>query len=313
MSKTLKKLAAIDIGSNAMRAAFASLSEDGHLKVFKNYRYPLRLGADVFAKGKISKNRLNMTEIAFSELLMKLAKYQITEVHAVATSALRDANNAKDLIQSIKKLTGIEIQVIEGTMEASLIKNAIDKIIPLQNKVALLIDIGGGSTEITLTRNRRTLFSKSYQFGTVRILKSLAQNSIEKDIENFSQNVKKQLDKYLQDDVINLCIGTGGNLRTMGKLRQTILKRPSNRITVVELGGIYAELVNLPFAERIKRFDLKKDRADVIVPAMAMIEQILIDNNIYEILLPKIGLKEGVLLENITYEVQELHLQSKDQ
>lgn len=313
MPKTLKKIAAIDIGSNAMRSAFATLTDDGHLKVFKNYRYPIRLGEDVFSKGKLSKNRIRITEEAFSELFIKLSKHKITDVYAVATSALRDAENSKQLIDLIKKQTGIKIEIINGLKEAELIKNAIESIIPLHNKIALLIDIGGGSTEITLTKNGKILTSKSYQYGTVRLLKSIQSNQIEKDIEEFSKKVKNHLAKVLKGQEINLCVGTGGNLRRMGKLRQRMLKKPTNRVTMVELNSMYTEIVHLPVHERVQKFNMREDRADVIVPAMAMIEQILIDNDIYEILLPKIGLKEGVLLENIGHSVSELHLQSKNQ
>lgn len=313
MAKMLKKIAAIDIGSNAMRAAFATLFDNGHLRIFKNYRYPIRLGEDVFSNGRLSKNKIKITEAAFNELFIKLAKHKITEVHAVATSALRDAQNSKQVIDLINKQTGIKIKVINGRKEADLIKNAVETIIPFKRKIALLIDIGGGSTEITLTKNNKILFSKSYQYGTVRLLKSIHANNIEKDIEDFSKKVRTQLQKYLKGEEINICIGTGGNLRRMGKLRLQIFKKPTNRVTLVELNAMYSEVVNLPVSQRVERFSLRIDRADVIVPAMAMIEQILIDNNIYEILLPKVGLKEGVLLENLAKKPTEIHLPRKNQ
>lgn len=313
MPKTLKKIAAIDIGSNAMRAAFATLSDDGHLRVFKNYRYPIRLGEDVFSKGRLTKNKIKITEQAFNELFVKLSKHKITEVHAVATSALRDAENSKQVIDLIKKQTGISIKVINGKREADLIKTAVENTISLKGKISLLIDIGGGSTEITLTKNNKIIFSKSYQYGTVRLLKSISSNKIEKDIEDFSKKVRTQLNKYLNGQEINLCIGTGGNLRRMGKLRHQIFKKPTNRVTLVELNAMYSEVVHLPVFQRAERFSLRPDRADVIVPAMAMIEQILVDNNIYEILLPKVGLKEGVLIDNSEYKIEEIHLPRKNQ
>lgn len=313
MPKTLKKIAAIDIGSNAMRAAFATFTDDGHLRVFKNYRYPIRLGEDVFSKGRLTKNKIIVAEEAFTELFAKLSKHKITEVNAVATSALRDAENSKQIIDLIKKQTGISIKIINGKKEAELIKTAIESTISLKGKIALLIDIGGGSTEITLTKNNKILFSKSYQYGTVRLLKSISLNKIEKDIEDFSNKVKAQLHKYLQGQEINLCVGTGGNLRRMGKLRFQIFKKPTNRVTLVELNAMYSEIEHLPVFKRAERFNLRPDRADVIVPAMAMIEQILVDNNIYEILLPKVGLKEGVLIDNLEYQVEEIHLPRKNQ
>lgn len=308
MPKTLKKLAAIDIGSNAMRAALATYTDDGHLRVFKNYRYPIRLGADVFANGKLSKNRIKITEDAFQELFLKLSKHNIIEVSAVATSALRDAENSKELLDKIKKQTGITIDIINGIQEANLIKKAVESVISLNNRIALLIDIGGGSTEITLTKNGKIIVSKSYQYGTVRLLKSMRENRIEKDVQDFSTRVRSYLKKHLKGKEINLCVGTGGNLRRMGKLRRQIYKRPMNRVTQIELNGIYAEVANITTQQRVQRFEMREDRADVIVPAMAMIENILLDNNIYEILLPKIGLKEGVLLETLGANPTEIHL-----
>lgn len=313
MPQILKKIAAIDIGSNAMRAVLATFSNSGHLKIFKNYRYPIRLGEDVFSKGKLTKSRIKITEEAFSELFIKLSKHKITEVYAVGTSALRDAENSRQLIDLIKNQTGIQIKVINGTKEAELIKYAVETVISLNGKIALLIDIGGGSTEVTLTKNGKILVSKSYQYGTVRLLKSLRSNQFEQDIETFSRKVKTYLNKYLKGHEINMCIGTGGNLRRMGKLRHQIFKKPTNRVTMVEINSMYSEVVNLSVIERVERFGMRADRADVIAPAMAMIEQILLDNNIYEILLPKVGLKEGVLLENIKDPVRELHLQVKNQ
>lgn len=306
----MKKYCAIDIGSNAMRAVFAKVY-DNEAHCFKNYRYPLRLGADVFKYGKITNERMKITELAFGELFLKLSKHNIDHVRACATSALRDSLNGEYLINKIKKQTGINIEVIDGMKEAQLIKNAVDFNLPLKDKSALLIDIGGGSTEITLTRNSKIITSRSYQFGTVRLLESHKLNSIEEDIIYFCENVNAHLAHFTEH--IDICIGTGGNLRRMGKLRNNLLGKPTTSINVNELESILLEVEPYSIEKRMNMFNMRRDRADVIIPAMQMIEHLLHYTNIKNIYLPRVGLKEGILLDSIKPRPKKLHLAIKGQ
>lgn len=306
----MKKICAIDIGSNAMRAVFAKVIDEETF-CFKNYRYPLRLGADVFKYGKITPERFKITEQSFGELFLKLSKHNIENVRACATSALRDSLNGEYLINKIYKQTGIEIEVIDGMKEAQLIKNAVNFNFSLKNKTALLIDIGGGSTEITLTRNSKIITSRSYQFGTVRLLESHKLKSIEEDIIYFCENVNAHLSHF--SDQIDVCIGTGGNLRRMGKLRNNLLGKPSTMMHVSELESLLLEVEPYSIEKRMKLFNMRRDRADVIIPAMQMIEHLLHYTNIQNIYLPRVGLKEGILLDMIKPKPSKLHLAIKGQ
>lgn len=308
MRTNTDKIAAIDIGSNAMRVAFATFDENKSLKVFKNYRYPIRLGADVFKCGIISKKRIRKTEEAFSEILHKLAKYNITKVHAVATSALRDSKNGKELRESIFNLTGINIETISGDKEAELIKKAIGVIIPFEKKVSLLIDIGGGSTEIIIIKNGVISFVKSYQLGTVRFLND-SPVKIRKTITQMQQDITNTL----QGEKVDQFIGTGGNLRRMGKLRGLFFNKPMNQITKVELNKVYSNIKVMNIEQRVKELDMRKDRADVIIPAISIVKSLMATQNIESILLPRVGLKEGVLIDNLPYPPLEVHLPIKGQ
>jgi exopolyphosphatase/guanosine-5'-triphosphate,3'-diphosphate pyrophosphatase len=305
-----EKFCAIDIGSNAMRAVIAK-NIDQELFCFKNYRYPIRLGADVFKDGKISPKRMKMTELAFGELFLKLSKHNVTHVKACATSALRDSINGERLIEKVHQQTGIKIQIIDGLKEAELIKNAIHSIYDLENKCALMIDIGGGSTEITITKGKRILASRSYQFGTVRILESLQKKSSHQEIMDFCENASKFIFQYT--DSIDHCFGTGGNLRRMGKLRMQLLNKASYEINRFELEMIINTIMPLSNKERIKKFNMRPDRVDVIVPAMEMIYFLLCYCDIDTIKLPKVGLKEGILLSSVSNPIKKLHIQSKGQ
>jgi len=306
----IENYCAIDIGSNAMRAVVARY-HNNELSCFKNYRFPLRLGADVFKQGKISPARLKKTEIAFGELFLKLSKHHVTKVRACATSALRDSMNGEQLIQSIRTQTGIDIEIIDGITEAQLIKEAISSRYNLKKKVALMIDIGGGSTEITLTDNSQIIASRSYQFGTVRLLESHKNKSIFNDIQVFCEDASSFISEHTHS--IDTCIGTGGNLRRMGKLRSMLLEKASASITINELDAIYQVVNSYPLSKRVKLFNMRKDRADVIIPAMMMINHLMRYCEINTIHLPRVGLKEGILLSIPQRKVSKLHLAIKDQ
>lgn len=304
------KIAAVDIGSNAMRAVFAEVNNH-EVSFIKNYRWPLRLGADVFKSGKISQKRFKATEEAFGELFLKLSKHNIERVNAVATSAMRDSSNGKELASSVKKQTGIEIEIIDGEKEAQIVKRAVSSAIDIDDKMALMIDIGGGSAEVTLTNKGKNLESKSFDFGTVRIMESAKGNRFEKDVENFSKKVAKLVSGHRKK--IEIFVGTGGNLRRMGKLRKLILGKSSSKITLKELEAIYMEVESLSIEKRMKKFDMRRDRADVIVYAMTMIVQIMSDLKIKEIKLPRVGLKEGIVLSHLPFKPSKVHLQIKGQ
>jgi exopolyphosphatase/guanosine-5'-triphosphate,3'-diphosphate pyrophosphatase len=305
------KIASIDIGSNAMRATIATLTPKNELTFLKNYRFPLRLGEDVFKVGRLSPKKMKVTEQAFLEVFSKLSKYNVSFVRACATSALRDAKNAKTLISKIKQSTGIQIELIDGKEEAFLVYKAVTSIMNVGKKLAIIVDIGGGSTEITIIKNGGILASHSFQIGTVRLLKMHETISMDRVVSKFGKKIKRFILKHTKGQKISLCIGTGGNLRQMGKLRRHLYHRPSNILTLQELLGIEATLLKMSPKERVSAFAMRKDRADVIIPAIDIITEILANHEIKEIELPVIGLKEGIIINALPKPPKGIHLQVK--
>jgi exopolyphosphatase/guanosine-5'-triphosphate,3'-diphosphate pyrophosphatase len=300
MSPIIEKyLLAIDIGSNAMRATLAVSDSSNDLDIIENFRYPLRLGDDVFQKGRVSNKKIQSIDEAFIDLSEVIREYKIKSVKAIATSALRDAANGQDICEKIFLKHGIKIEIISGEREANLIKNAIESSIELKNKRCLLIDIGGGSTEIIVTQGSDILYEKSFQCGTVRLLQEPDEAQIKKMATNLTKELSKDLKNKKIGQQFNITIGTGGNLRRIGKLRKVFFKRSYRKITQSELSAISSEVKKFSLNQRVSFLNMRKDRADVIVPAMIIIEEIMIKLDILEIHLPHVGLKEGILLEMI--------------
>ena len=279
-----------------MRASIAVLDQSHDLEVLETYRYPLRLGEDTFSEGKISKRKFKKTEAAFADLLEKIEEYNIKEICATATSAIRDASNGSELIKSIKSKFDIEIEMIDGITEANLISKAIASVIDLSDKYCLLIDIGGGSTELILTHGQNVLFTKSYQCGTVRLLEMQKEDSSIDEIHQITKRMHQDIKKLLDNNTIDCCVGTGGNLRRIGKLRNTFFKRHTSKIFQSELVAIKQEVESFSIQQRIHFLNMRPDRADVIVPAMQIIEDLLLSFDISEIQLPTVGLKEGSII-----------------
>lgn len=304
------RIAAIDIGSNAIRAVFA-YHVDGKVFFFKNYRYPVRLGTDVFKNGQVSIKKIKEIENAFGELFLKVSKHKITKVRAVATSALRDAKNSNEILQKIFSQTGIEIEIIDGKEEALLIKKAVTNMHDIDEMNALLIDIGGGSTEVSLISQRKIHFTKSYQCGTVRLLQN--KKNMNSAIEKFISDLSHDIEGHLSRSPFKICFGTGGNLRRMGKLRKLLLKRPATRIKKYELEVIKKIIEKKSLDERVRLFEMSKDRSDVIVPAMNIIYSILKKYKQNEIFLPKVGLKEGIVFSLLNFSPKEVHFTTKFQ
>lgn len=300
-------IAAIDIGSNALRAVMARMQGDD-IHIIENYREALRLGDDVFFTGAIGNKKIEETQNCFIKLLHLFAGKNITHVRAVATSAMRNASNGKMLAENIKKITGIDIEIIDGITEASLIHQAVQSQYKMSNKVAVLIDIGGGSTEITLTHGDRVLDCKSFKIGTVRLLHNLNHQEVEMKINKQLDAINQFIMATLKNRTIDICVGTGGNLRRLGKLRRKILFKSSTSFSSIsDVNIIYNLLSNLSFEERMNRLDMRPDRADVIIPATYIIKKIMETLNIQNINLPNVGLKEGLLISMSPNHIENIY------
>jgi len=301
----MQKIAAIDAGSNAIRLIVGEIRDNGHIEPIENIRLPVRLGQDAFTTGLLREEIIQQGVDAFLHFRRVADDYGVTKVRAIATSALREASNSHILLDRIQQTSGIEIEIITGEEEARLIHLAVEHTIDLGNKRAVLIDIGGGSIEVTISENKRIISTESYNMGTVRLLKKL--NGDEKTaskrpfsllVREYAEAARRRIDREIGDDKIHLCIATGGNPEEMGNLRQRLFKKSSvNFITLAELQDLIEKLSGMSVKDRINKLKLKPDRADVILPAAVVLQLIAHEAGVKEIKIPNVGLKDGLLIE----------------
>lgn len=285
----IKKFAAVDIGSNAVRLLIANIIEEKdkptRFRKSSLVRVPIRLGGDVFLKNEISKEngvRLKDTMQAF-KLLMKAHK--VERYKACATSAMREANNGKEIAYQIFQKTGIEIDIIDGEEEAAIIAATdIDTYIN-KDKNYLYVDVGGGSTEFSIIHNGNKVSSKSFKIGTVRLLNDIVKHETWRELEEW---IKINTKEYEKVDVI----GSGGNINKIYKMSGKKIGEP---LTYFYLTSYYHILNSYTYEERITELDLNQDRADVIIPALRIYLSAMKWSKAKHIFVPKIGLSDGII------------------
>lgn len=286
------RLAAIDIGSNAARLLISDAvdADTGGVQFQKInlVRVPLRLGFDVFEQQLISPEKEEMilhTMRAYRHLL-DAYDVPLTHLKAAATSAMRDASNASAIIHTVEAETGIAIEVISGDAEASLIyENHIAENMD-RDHAYLYIDVGGGSTELTFFADGKLVFKRSFNIGTIRLLKQQVPNETWDEMKDF---LKKEIRVHLNDII---AIGSGGNINKIF----SISKRKEGKPLQLELlKDYYKEFNSFSLADRIRLYKLREDRADVIVPALQIYINVMRWANTEEIYVPKIGLADGLI------------------
>jgi len=315
----MPNFAAVDVGSNAIRLAISSVDGDRKLTSLENLREPVRLGQDVFSKGAISDDTLEQAVEAFGRFKEAIDRHGVNWSKAVATSALREATNRDMFIDRISQRSGIDIAIIEPEEEARLIHLAISSKINLRNRTAMLIDIGGGSTEVTLTTDGSIVSTESYRMGAVRLLQLLegkkhGEREFHQLVREYVESTQQRLKREISGKKINVCVGTGGNIETLGNLREEVLgKERDSAIGVDELDTIVKKLQTLSLEERIQQLRMRPDRADVIVPASIILQQIVKVAGVDEILIPKVGLKEGIIIDMMHELYEETKHAFRDQ
>ncbi|WP_271392987.1 Ppx/GppA phosphatase family protein [Aequorivita sinensis] len=285
----IEKYGAVDIGSNAIRLLVVTVIEQkGKDTIFKKtslVRVPIRLGAEVFVDGKISdKNAVRMLDAmkAFS-LLMKT--HGIKRYRACATSAMREASNGSEIVETIKEKSGIVIDIIDGNDEAAIIASTDLKTLIEDDKVFLYVDVGGGSTELTIFANGKTVTSQSFKIGTVRLLENLVVEDVWKQMEAWIKQETKDYKKILM-------IGSGGNINTIFKKSGKKLGKP---LSYIYLSSYYKTLKSLTYEERITELDMNPDRADVVIPATKIYLSAMKWAKAKSVYVPKIGLSDGIV------------------
>ncbi len=278
---------AIDIGSNAVRLLIAEVNEEVYPIQFKKealIRVPLRLGDDAFIHQHISKAKFeNMikTMQAFRNLM---DVYRVSDYMACATSAMREADNGKDIVSACSKV-GIDIQIIDGAKEAQIIYNNNIQYTMDKSKVYLYIDVGGGSTEVSLFSNAVLIASQSFNLGTIRILDNQDRSETWEDLKQWVREHTKGFKNIYG-------IGTGGNINKLSRIANEKMDKP---MSYSKLKAIYAYLSSYSLKDRIHVLGLKQDRADVIIPAAEIFLTIMRVGHLKNIVAPRVGLVDGII------------------
>jgi exopolyphosphatase/guanosine-5'-triphosphate,3'-diphosphate pyrophosphatase len=306
-------LAAIDVGSNAIRLAIGSVDGDRKLTIVENIREPVRLGQDVFKKSIIAEETIERATEAFVRFKQTIESHGAKWTKAVATSAIREALNRELFVDRVAQASGIEIEPIASEEEARLIHLGVSEKVNLKNKLAMLVDIGGGSAEVTLAQDGQMLSTETFRMGAVRLLQVLeekkhGERKFNQLVREYVDAAQRRIKKEIGSQKIDLCVGTGGNIESLGELRRELFGKDRNTVIAKdELDAIVKKLQAMSYEERIQQLRLRPDRADVIVPASVVLQKIVRLANVDEVLIPNVGLKDGLLIDMM----QELYGEKK--
>ena len=282
-------LAAIDIGSNAARLLITEVVETNPKPLFEKLnlvRVPLRLGFDVFEKKEISEGKTSMLINTIQSFKFLMDAYRVTNYKAAATSAMRDAGNGPQILKTVEEATGIHIETISGDDEAAYIyENHIAENLNTENSY-LYIDVGGGSTELTCFADNKLLFKKSFNIGTIRLIKNQVTEAHWDQMKDFLKKEMRTMVKHLT------AIGSGGNINKVFSLSK---RKDGKPLSLELLKDYYKELNSFTVPERMRLYNLKEDRADVIVPALQIYVNVMRWIDAEEIFVPKIGLADGLI------------------
>ena len=285
----VKKLAAIDIGSNAIRILIANVVQEvgDHPVYMKSemIRVPIRLGQDSFTVGEISKKNMKRVVKAMKAFRLIMKVNGVKHYMACATSALRESNNALELITQVKKKSKIKIEVIDGRKEAEIISNTTILDSFGQNRNYLYVDVGGGSTEFSVLQDGKRIISKSFKTGTVRMINNMVNEKVWFEIEKWIQTHTAGIEKIA-------LLGSGGNINKIFKLSNTKEGKP---LTFIKINTFYQDLKMLTYEQRILKYNLNLDRADVILPALEIYLKALKWSGATKVFVPKIGLADGMI------------------
>jgi exopolyphosphatase / guanosine-5'-triphosphate,3'-diphosphate pyrophosphatase len=291
---------ALDIGSNAIRWIIAEVNNLGELIVVDKNRYPLRLGIEVFANGSVSDQSISKLCLIVKEFLQVAIANNVKSTRAVATSAIREAQNQFEIIDLILAETGLKIEVITGLQEANFIYCAVKSVISFKEiPSSCLIDIGGGSFEISWLEFDQVIDSSSHTIGVIRpieLLNKYGDLTMDKAIEEFFIKNRSTVIGKGSNCKIPSLIATGGSVEDIVKVgfKFNYIKA-KNRILLKEINNFYPFIKSFSFEDRVNKLNLKPDRADIIIPSIKILLCManITDSDYIEV--PKVGLKEGII------------------
>jgi len=286
----LRKIAAIDIGSNAVRMLICYVLNNEDEYIFQKNQYirlPLRLGEDSFKTGIISNDKINTLSNALLSFKFTMKVHEVEQYQIYATSALRDSKNYNDVIKQIYDSTGMKVQLIDGLKEARLIASGN----PTENldldKTYLYVDVGGGSTEYSIVRRGNEKKSKSFNIGTVRLLNNLVDELV-------FDEIKVWINENLEDDSKLKVFASGGNINKIQDMTRT---KPNKPISYLSIKDLYNNLLEKDITNRMIKYNINPDRADVIIPAIKIFISTMDWVNANKLFVPKLGLVDGMIRE----------------
>jgi exopolyphosphatase/guanosine-5'-triphosphate,3'-diphosphate pyrophosphatase len=286
---SIKKYAAIDIGSNAMRLLIMNIIEQPDRETQFNksalIRVPIRLGQDAFTVGEISEENIDRMIDAMKAFKLLMKVYKVERYKACATSAMREAYNGKEVTKIILEQSAVDIEIIDGKSEASIIASSDLHSFIKTDQTYLYVDVGGGSTEFSLFSSGKMIASKSFKNGTVRLLNNMVNEIVWQEIEKW---IKTNTAEY---DNVTL-IGSGGNINKLFKMSGKLQDKP---LSFLYLNSQYQYLSSLSYEQRIAELGMNTDRADVIIPATRIYLNAMKWSGARQLFVPKIGLSDGIV------------------
>jgi len=296
------KIAAIDVGSNGIRLAIGRVRDASSIEMAHYERAAVRMGTDAFGKGRLSDETMDQVVKTMRSFRETMDKHDVRLHRAVATSAARESDNSDDLIAAIQRATGIELEIIGGLEEAQLMFFAIAPRHDLVKKSALLIDMGGGSVELTVAWDRRPVGAASVPLGPVRLLQKLEQHQwpefraptiLERHAFAVDSFVDTELSEHSPPAV---AFGAGGNIEALAELRVPLLgKSKTHKIKIGDLESMIPTLLSMSIKQRIKELKLRPDRADVIAVAAMVLHMMMDETDVTRLMVPGLGIKDGIL------------------
>ena len=285
----LHKYAAIDIGSNGVRLLISNVIEfnkkETQFKKSSLVRVPIRLGEDVFSTGIISDENIGRLCDAMEAFQLLIKVHKVEKYMACATSAMRDAENSKEIVDCVLKNSGVKIDIINGKTEAEIISSTDLSQLMESDKSYLYVDVGGGSTEFTFFSEGKLVNSKSFPLGTVRLLNNNIDENIWDEVKTWIKESSKDLPRLSM-------IGSGGNINKIFKMSGKAEGKP---LSYIYLNSYFNFLNEMTYDERISELDLNPDRADVIIPASKIYLRAMKWSGAKKIYVPKIGLSDGII------------------
>jgi len=294
------RVACVDMGSNAIRFVVAEFASEHEYALLVNDRQPVRLGHGVYLAGRLDPLAMDAAVQAMVGFKAEMDRLGVTDARAVATSALRESSNRSDLIDAVRRETGLELEVISGSEEARLVHLAVASRVPLGDRRWLLVDVGGGSVEVSLVDQHGILWSESHTMGAVRLLEALTGSGEQPGrflrlLEEYVATLRIPADPG--GERVAGYVATGGNIEALAKLAGEPDEVGVSTVPLDRLRAVIEQLARLSFRQRVEQLGLREDRADVILPGAILYERLGLLAGVSEVLVPHVGIKDGVALD----------------